>query len=330
MNKIKHSEDSTLARNNYKYWLHLIDEYHLVKTKLHPRFKFVQEFYNSNKITRQNFIKYYNRYKQKPDLISLLPQKRGPRYKLRQTPPFIAAQVKSLRELGLNRYEIYNMLLPKFHKFTPSPSTIYNIAKKYGLAKLTPRHKAERRMIIKENPGELGHIDCHYLPRGIVDNDKSKRYYLVAIIDACTRVAWAEIVSDIKALTVMFASLGILNLINSRYNIQFKEILSDNGSEFGSGPKAGNKDSHPFEQMLVHLGIKHRYTRPYRPQTNGKVERFWKTLNADLIEDTSFESLDHFKEELQQYLLYYNEARPHQSLGAKTPKNFSDSCHRIT
>ena len=67
-------------------------------------------------------------------------------------------------------------------------------------------------------------------------------------------------------LISLFASLGILNLINSRYNIQFKEILSDNGSEFGSGPKAGNKDSHPFEQMLAHLGIKHRYTRPYRPR----------------------------------------------------------------
>ena len=57
----------------------------------------------------------------------------------------------------------------------------------------------------------------------------------------------------------------------------------------------------------MELGIKHRYTRPYRPQTNGKVERFWRTLNEDLLES------------LVEYLLYYNTQRPHQGLGGKTP-----------
>ena len=47
---------------------------------------------------------------------------------------------------------------------------------------------------------------------------------------------------------------------------------------------------HPMERMLLELGITHRYTRPYRPQTNGKVERFWRTLNEDLLEGTTFES----------------------------------------
>ncbi|MBH1988623.1 MAG: transposase [Myxococcaceae bacterium] len=61
----------------------------------------------------------------------------------------------------------------------------------------------------------------------------------------------------------------------------------------------------------MELCIKHRYTRPYRPQTNGKVERFWKTLNEDLIEGTYFESIDSLKKELFEYLLYYNKLRPH-------------------
>ncbi len=78
------------------------------------------------------------------------------------------------------------------------------------------------------------------------------------------------------------------------------------------------------------MGIKHRHTRPYRPQTNGKVERFWRTLNEDLIEGTCFESLEHYQQKLLDYMIYYNQMRPHQALNGKKPKDFADSCQRIT
>ena len=87
-----------------------------------------------------------------------------------------------------------------------------------------------------------------------------------------------------------------------------------------------SKDSHPFERMLTELGIKHRYTKPYRPQTNGKIERFWRTLNEDLIEGTCFDSIDHFRDELTKYLFYYNQMRPHQSLKGLTPEQFLKNC----
>ena len=60
-------------------------------------------------------------------------------------------------------------------------------------------------------------------------------------------------------------------------------------------------------------------SKPYRPQTNGKVERFWRTINEDLIEGTYFESIEHFKEELFKYILYYNKLRPHQGINGMTP-----------
>ena len=71
--------------------------------------------------------------------------------------------------------------------------------------------------------------------------------------------------------------------------------------------------------MLMELGIKHRYTKPYRPQTNGKVERFWRTLEDDLKRGTTFDSLEELKDELLQYLVYYNHQRPHQGIDGKTP-----------
>ena len=74
--------------------------------------------------------------------------------------------------------------------------------------------------------------------------------------------------------------------------------MSDNGAEFASRTQPAE---HPFEAMLLELGIKHRYTRPYRPQTNGKVERFWRTLDDDVIEGATFDNLDHFAKELFDY-----------------------------
>ena len=114
----------------------------------------------------------------------------------------------------------------------------------------------------------------------------------------------------------MFAALKSINLLSAEYGVRFEAVLTDNGAEVAS-PR--NKAGHPMERMLLELGITHRYTRPYRPQTNGKVERFWRTLNEDLLEGTTFESVEELKEELMEYLLYYNTERPHQGLGGKTP-----------
>ena len=121
-------------------------------------------------------------------------------------------------------------------------------------------------------------------------------------------------------------TLKIINTLNVTYGVQFAEILSDNGAEFASR----NSEEHPFEAMLVELGIKHRYTRPYRPQTNGKVERFWRTLDDDLIEGATFENLDHFANELFEYIIYYNNFRPHHALSGKTPKDFAETKTRAT
>jgi len=132
-------------------------------------------------------------------------------------------------------------------------------------------------------------------------------------------------VEDIKAMTVMFGVLRCLNVLSVRYGIQFSEILTDNGSEFGSGKQADNKMTHPFERMLYEMGIKHRYTRPHRPQTNGKIERFWRTLEDEFIEGSLFKNLEEIKEELLRYLIYYNEHRPHQSIDGKTPVEFMEN-----
>lgn len=322
-------EDKTLKKNYIQKYQFLIETYEQVKAGEHPKFTRVGEFYEFYGTCRQTFLKYYARYKQSNgDVSSLLPGKRGPKYQTRRPDLYIEKQVLALRDKGNNKYDISNILRPLLKDKTPSPSGVYNILKRDGKNKLTKPMKEVKRRIIKEKAGELAHIDCHHLSKDCVDGS-NKRYYLLCIIDSCTRVAWAEVVEDIKSLTVMFSTLRCLNQLADRYNIRFAEMLTDNGPEFGPRDSK-RKSEHPFERLCMEMGIKHRHTRPYRPQTNGKVERFWRTLNEDLIEGTHFESLDHLKDEVMKYMIYYNHSRAHQALGGKTPDNFNQSCQRIT
>lgn len=314
----RNTNDKTLEKNYIQKWRFLIREYELTKAQKHHQFRFVNDFYKFHGTNRQTFLKYYHRFKNSGINEDLLPRKRGPKWKSRRPLQFIENKVIEQRKLGINRYEIQEILKPRLKHFTPSPSGIYNICKRYGLNKLTKPMKQAKRQIIKEKAGQLGHIDCHYLPKEVVVSD-SKRYYLVAVVDSCTRIAWAEVVSDIKSLTVMFSILRCFNMIKNTYNIQFEEVLTDNGPEFGSGKNANNKMDNPFERMLYEMGIKHRYTKPYRPQTNGKVERFWRTLEDDLIDGTTFETREELETELLEYLFYYNEQRPHQGINGKKP-----------
>lgn len=323
------TDDLTLVRSYLQKYQFLISEYEQVKNKVHPRYRFVKEFYEANGTDRRTFLKYYNRFKQSGNQRDLLPRKRGPKWKTRRPLPFIERKVLDLREQGNNKYEISCILKPKLKQFTPTPSGIYNILKRYGVNRLSPKMVENKRRIIKKKAGELGHIDTHYLPKGIVNSEPKKRYYLYGIIDSCTRVAWVELTEDLTALTTMFSGLRSFNILASHYNIKFKEVLTDNGPEFGK-KESKSKADHPFERMLTELEIKHRYIKPYRPQTNGKIERFWRTIEEDVIHGTYFESKEHLKEEILQYIYYYNQERPHQSLNGVAPNIFNQNCQRIS
>jgi len=318
------NHDSTLKKNYQQKYQFLVHEYELVKAKKHPQYRFVKDFYKAHGTCPQTFLKYYGRFKASGgDLASFIPQKRGPRWQTRRTAPDIEEQVLAARALGNNRYDIVQELRPVLGDQTPAASTVYNILCRHGVNRLNRPMKEEKRRIIKQRSGELGHIDTHHLSRDLVAGEPKKRY-LVSVIDAYSRVAWAELVDDIKSLTVMFATMRCFQQLTHQYGVRFEEVLTDNGPEFG--PKGStSKESHPFERLLMEMGIKHRYIRPYRPQTNGKIERFWRTLNEDLIEGTYFEDRTHFENELTEYLVYYNQARAHQGIGGKTPASMIEN-----
>ena len=320
------TNDLTVERNYLKTYRMMIREYELVKQKKHPVHRFVEDLYKVWGTNRKSFLKYYNRFKQSGKEADLLPAKRGPRYRTRRALGFIENQVIELRQKGNSRYEIVSILKPKLHRFTPSASGVYNITRRYGLNRLSPPMKENKRRIIKERMGQLGHIDCHHLGRAVI-RGQNRKLYMVCLLDGHSRLAWAEVTPDVTSLTVMFATMRCLNMLQSRYGITFEEIISDNGPEFGQR-QSQNKENHPFERLLMEMGIRHRYTQPYRPQTNGKVERFWRTLKEDLVEETDFDSVEELSEELFRYMLYYNHQRPHQGIAGITPAEMAEKARK--
>ena len=118
----------------------------------------------------------------------------------------------------------------------------------------------------------------------------------------------------------MLSTQKLLAVFNRCYGIDFESILTDNGSEFGRKViKEKTKENHPFERLLLEYNIKHKYTKPYRPQTNGKVERFWRSLEEELLKEQVYQDKSQLEEELFEYCCYYNHIRRHQGIDNMTP-----------
>lgn len=310
-------QDAVMERRHIQVMLNNIEGYELVKSKKHPEYTTATEFYEGSGVCKQNFLKYYRRFiNNNREIAALIPHKTGRKFKEELSyNDNILSCLKEIRSKGFNRYDLQIKLKEKLG-VKISPSSIYRIMKKLKINKLNPIIKEEKRKIIKMYAGEMGNIDIHYVAKGTVKEVGGKKLYILGLIDAHSRICWLEVVESIKSIDVMFAAMETLMRIKDRYDIQFESIMSDNGAEFSS---SGSKDDHPFEKMLNFYGIKHIYTKPCKPQTNGKIERFWKTLEEELLSGETFETLKEFKEFILGYVIYYNEQRLHQGINNIAP-----------
>lgn len=315
---------ATLQQNSIKYMLSFVEEYELVRNKRHPDYRYARDFFLAKGICFQNFYKFYRRFiAAGRDGQKLLPQRRGPKPKYRELPTHgddIVTLTLSYREKGYNRYLISTALQKSLHIKGPcSPSTIYRILRKHGASRLTKPVLEEKRKIVRKKAGSLVHIDCHQLPKGILKSDPLKKFYTLGVIDDYSRIAWVEVIESTKAIDATFAMMDIILALNEVYGIKIDEALTDNGGEFCGGKTTLHL--HPFERLLTHFAIKHRRTKPYRPQTNGKIERFWRTFDDEVIEGAEFNNMEELKDAVLGYNFYYNQHRPHQGINGKIPIN---------
>lgn len=305
-------------------WLLVVSEYEKVKQKKSPNFETVSQICQAYQVHRKDIRKYYERWvKEGKKQEALLPKKRGPKpgsLKILSKEEERAI-LKMNRRLGANEFEIYELI--KDHrekqgdhgfKVYPSVSTIYRTFKRYPLNK---KRKAKIKRYEKRYPGELLYADTSRIPKTLFLDRKQR--YLFGLIDDCTRLCYVELVENIKSPTVTKAFFNGYKWFYV-HGIKIERVLTDNGSEFTAYTSQKARKGHFFETMLNIFGIKHSFTKPYRPQTNGKIERFWKIIKQECIRiQRKTLTRKDFLAELNGFMYRYNYQRRHGGLKYQTP-----------
>jgi transposase InsO family protein len=204
-------------------------------------------------------------------------------------------------------------------------ATVWRTLRRAGISR-SPREPRERpRLYEWPCPGDLLHIDSkrfvrftrpgHALTgeRHRTGAEKRMRIgyeWVHSIVDDHSRYAYSELHPDERADTVTaFVERALAHL--SEHGIEPKRLLSDNAFVY--------RHNRSLRELLQAHGIEHRFIRPRRPQTNGKVERYQQTLKREWGLGRVYRSSDHRARALSHWLDYYNTRRPHSSLGDRPP-----------
>jgi transposase InsO family protein len=237
-----------------------------------------------------------------------------------RTPDERVEAIVSLRRVRMTAAEIAEILLMPL-------STVSGILTRIGLgnaSRLEPVEPANRYQ--KQWPGELVHIDVKRLGR--IDRDgrhlrhdprkpslrrSSRRRigweYLHVCVDDATRLAYAEVLEDEKATTAVgFLTRAIA--FYEHHSIHVQAVMTDNGPAYRSILHALACRTH---------GLRHTRTRPYRPRTNGKAERFIRTLLGGWAYGALYRHSTERTAALDGWIDYYNHQRRHSALGHKPP-----------
>jgi len=172
----------------------------------------------------------------------------------------------------------------------------------------------------KAMAGEMVHIDLHKMKNIKWENPDKKKYW-AGVIDDATRLVYVEIISNKRAKTLADFMRRAYRWYKMK-GITIKRVMTDNWLEFTTHNRdktsIGNS-KHSFEVALSKLWIIHKYTKIRCPQTNGKIERFWKVINDNFWYKYNFTSHKDFKMRFMDWIAYYNLKRPHGGIEYMTP-----------
>lgn len=295
-------------------WEIILKEYEKVKKKESKIFKSVQALCNAHQVSRKQVLKYHKKWLfGGKNREALLPNPRGPKkgqYRLLSKEEERTI-VKIQRKFIAKPMDIWCMVQGKFDVH-PSAKTISRILNRYPLRKKKQIiHRYEKKI-----PGELIHGDTYHIPKDVFVDKKER--YLQGYIDDCTRMVYVEMISRKKALNVARVTMRMGKWF-SVHGVFVERIMTDNGPEYTVASKPGSNGKHVFEMLLNISGVIHVYIKPYRPQTNGKIERFWRILKDEFIAGLENLTEKEFIRKLKLFMYYYNYQRLHGSLFYQSP-----------
>ncbi|MEQ1861844.1 MAG: IS481 family transposase [Chthoniobacteraceae bacterium] len=233
----------------------------------------------------------------------------------RKTSPQLEKKILALRRQRRSYAQILTLL-------PVSKATLSRVLRRHGLNRLASLEPPKPPIIRYERdlPGELLHLDIKKLGRfhraGVrATGDRTKRSRHAGVeslhvaIDDHSRLAFACLLPDEKIPSVLSALEQALSFY-SAHGVHIQRLLTDRGSTYRSKL---------FAAACLQHGIKHRFTRPYRPQTNGKAERFIQTITREWAYARSYRSSLQRASFLPHFLCDYNYHRPHSALNSKPP-----------
>jgi transposase InsO family protein len=202
-------------------------------------------------------------------------------------------------------------------------STVCAVLARLGLNrlwKLGPPEPPNR--YCRRHAGELVHVDVKKLGRfrrpghrvlgrgpGRSSTGREGWEAVHVCVDDATRLAYIEVLADERAVTTIGFFERAVAWFAAR-GVRVQQVMSDNGAPYVSKPWATWCATHRVE---------HIRTRPYRPRTNGKAERFIQTMLREWAYAATYRSSEHRAQALPAWIDYYNHQRPHGALGHKTP-----------
>jgi transposase InsO family protein len=273
-------------------------------------------------VSERTASKWVARFKTEGD-AGLLDRSSAPTRIPHRTPAARVEAITALRRLRMTAAQIAEILAMPL-------STVSLWLKRIGLGRRSrleppePPNRYERR-----HPGELLHLDVKKLGRvrgaghrvfGSRASQKKTRIngrstgvagweFVHVAVDDHSRLAYVEVLADERAAT----ALGFLRRAVAWFaerGVIIERLLTDNGSCY-------RRSFHVV--VCSELGLKHTYTRPYRPRTNGKAERFIQTLINEWAYGRIYGSSAERTAQLKPWLVHYNFRRPHGALGHKAP-----------
>lgn len=204
-------------------------------------------------------------------------------------------------------------------------ATVWRTLRRAGISRPPKQPRERPRLYEWPCPGDLLHIDTKRFARfnrpghavtgdrHVTGAERRMRVgyeFVHSIVDDHSRYAYSELHRDERAETVTgFVERALAHL--GELGIEPKRLLSDNAWAY--------RHNRSLRELLQLHGIEHRFIKPRRPQTNGKVERYQQTLKREWGLGHVYRSSDHRAAALSHWLDHYNTRRPHSSLGGRPP-----------
>jgi transposase InsO family protein len=245
----------------------------------------------------------------------LVPRSRRPRASPQRTPEALADEIVELRKaladqgLDAGAHTIAYHLTQR-HGSAPAPATIWRILSRRGFVTPQPQKRPKSSYIRFEAdlPNQRWQADLtHYKLAGGAEVD------ILNILDDHSRLLVA---SHARATTKAADIVASFHQAAASYGFP-ASLLTDNGAVFTAARRGGGRCA--IELELDRLGIAARHSRPYHPQTCGKVERLHQTLKRWLAKQPRPATITQLQGQLDQFASYYNHVRPHRALGRRPP-----------